>query len=290
VARSDKIEFGCLEADKLGKTMASVLLVEDQPINRAEKANLLRQMSSGPVIAVEDSDAAIRAVRALPCFDLVVTDINLPGPHETGDNRDGISFARWLRESEYPALLTGYSAVFSEGDIPERDLKLFSDFLDRTEPARVILKKFEEWIEKSKGYRKAAWQDREGRRLPSKQSAPPVDFSAGVLSLDVIDFAEEKTIKELLKEGFEVQLAYPSTDKSYGRPFFVWCRETDDEAFVEVFGQPYLYSSADSLDKAKEDLLVLMRSYLDDLKNLSADQMSKTISQLRKFLCEVFSG
>lgn len=269
--------------------MASVLLVEDQEVNRTVKANLLRQMASGPVIAVEGSDAAIRAVRALPCFDLVVTDINLPGPHETTDNRDGISFARWLRETEYPALLTGYSAVFSEGDIPDRDMKLFSDFLDRTEPAKVILTKFEEWIEKSRGYRKAAWQDREGRRLTSNEPAP-VDFSAGVLSLDVIDFAEEKTIKELLKEGFEVQLAYPSTDKSYGRPFFVWCRETPEEAFVEVFGQPYLYSSADSLDKAKEDLLVLMREHFNDLKNLDADQMSKNISQLRKFLCEVFNG
>ena len=270
--------------------MSSVLLVEDQEANRIAKTKLLRDMTGGPVIAVEDSDAAIRAVRALPCFDLVVTDINLPGPKETIDNRDGISLARWLRESEYPALLTGYSAVFSEGDIPERDRNLFFDFLGRTEPSHIILNKFEDWIEKSKGYRQAAWQERERRRLPSKRSEPPVDFSAGVISLDVIDLYEEKTIKEFLDEGFEVQLAYPSTDKSYGRPFFVWCRETPDEAFVEVFGQPYLYFSADSLDNAKAKLLQLMRGYLDDLKNTPNEKLSKNILQLRKFLYEVFNG
>jgi len=268
--------------------MTAVLLVEDVARNRNVKVQLLRQMAGrGPVIAVENSDAAIRAVRALPCFDLIVTDINLPRGGNATDNRDGISFARWLRESDYPALLTGYSAIFSEGEISKRDRKLFYDFLGRTETPKVILERFGNWIQASTDFRKRAWEDGQRPKVEASKSGQ-IDFAAGVVSLDVIDLNDEGAIKELLNDGFEVQLAYPSSEKSYGRAFFVWCREADTESFVEVFGQPYLYASADSLDKAKEELLVLMRSYHGDLKDQTPEKMSKSVAQLRKFLCEVF--
>jgi CheY-like chemotaxis protein len=269
--------------------MPAILLVEDVESNRNIKVDILREMAGrGPVIAVEDSDAAIRAVRALPCFDLIVTDINLPRDKSNLENRDGVSFARWLRESEYPALLTGYSAVFSEGEIPGRDRKLFADFLGRTEGADRILEKFGEWIAKSQNFRKAAWEALQANRRGAESKA--VDFSAGVLSLDVIDPTDEQTIKELLREGFEMRLAYPSTDKSYGRAFFVWSRDSDDEATVEVFGQPHLYSGGTTVEEAEESLRVLMRSYFDDLKDMPSERMSRPLTQLRKFLCEVFNG
>jgi CheY-like chemotaxis protein len=270
--------------------MTAVLLVEDVESNRIAKARLLKEMAGrGPVIAVENSDAAIRAVRALPCFDLIVADVNLPRHGEDVDNRDGISFARWLRESEYPALLTGYSSIFSEGEIPHRDRELFFDFLGRAEPASMILEKFRQWIEKSTDFRKRAWET--GRRpRPESSKSGQVDFTAGTVSLDVVDLEDEAAIKDFLKEGFEVQLAYPSSDKSYGRAFFVWCRETPEEAFVEVFGQPYLYSPGATIDKAKEDLLVLMRNYHNDLKDVPPEGMSKSVARMRRFLCEVFNG
>jgi CheY-like chemotaxis protein len=270
--------------------MTAVLLVEDVAANRAEKAGLLRDMAGrGPVIAVENSDAAIRAVRALPCFDLIVADINLPRHGEGTDNRDGVSFARWLRESDYPALLTGYSAIFSEGEIPKRDRDLFFDFLGRTEHSSLILEKLENWIATSADFRKRAWE--QGRRpKPESSKSGQVDFTAGVVSLDVIDMKDEGAIKELLNEGFEVQLAYPSRDKSYGRAFFVWCREAPTESFVEVFGQPYLYEVGSTLDEAKEKLLVLMKGYHENLKDSRPEEMSKSVAQLRRFLCEVFNG
>jgi CheY-like chemotaxis protein/predicted RNase H-like HicB family nuclease len=273
--------------------LSAVLLVEDDPDNRRIKADLLRGLAGkGPVVAVEGADEAIRAVRALPGFDLIVADISLPRPgsHDTRDNRDGLSLARWLDRTAYPALLTGYSAVFAEGDIDEGDRALFHAFLGRGESAGQIMEAFEQWLADSVGHRKKLRSD--PKALGRTTGAPrPISFAEGVVSVDVVDLVKERAIRELLDEGFKVQLAYPMGNHSRGRPFFVWFRETaDDGAFVEVFGQPYLYAHGRTGDEAETALSVLMAKFLEDLAGEDDDKLGQPMIDLRNFLSEVFGG
>ncbi len=271
--------------------MSSVLLIEDNAANRQSKAELLKHMAGrGPVVAVEGSDEAIRAVRALPRFDLIVADINLPRPgdRQRDENKDGISFARWLRRTGYPALLTGYSAHFEETQLPAQDLGLFHGFMGRGESPAEIRKIFKGWLEQAT----VARDELRGKPLQrsSDAGAPGHDvaFSEGVYSVDVIDLADERAINDLLKEGFTVKLARPKGIHKAGRPFFVWYRLDDSGAFVEVFGQPFLYGEAGTLTEAEDRLGVLMTGMLSDLRDVDPVTLGPALQNLRKFLKEVF--
>jgi CheY-like chemotaxis protein len=260
--------------------MPAVLLVEDDETNRRLKASVLKELAGrGPVVAVESSDEAIRAVRALPGFDLIVTDINLPRPGDRSDtNRDGISFARWLRRSDYPTLLTGYSSVFSEGEISKEDRELFHSFLGRGEGADEIIAQFASWLSDSTDFRK-----RRAGAVPS--------FAEGLVSVDVIDLKEERAIRELLDDDFKVKLGRLTGAHKHARQFFVWFRDDPDEgAFVEVFGQPYLYASGATLDDAEAQLGVLMSEYMEDIGKAADDTLGRSMIDLRNFLREVFGA
>lgn len=271
--------------------MSAVLLVEDDPDNRRIKANVLRRLAGrGPVVAVEGADEAIRAVRALPGFDLIVADISLPRPgsHDTRDNRDGLSLARWLDRTAYPALLTGYSAVFAEGDIDDDDRSLFHGFLGRGESADQIVEAFERWLADSVGVREKLRSDPKALR-GGPASPRQTSFAEGVVSVDVVDLEKESVARDLINDGFKVRLAYPMGNHSRGRPFFVWYRETaDDGAFVEVFGQPYLYADGQNLEKAEAKLGVLMAKFLEDLAGEDEATLGQPMIDLRNFLSEVF--
>lgn len=271
--------------------MPAVLLVEDNAYNRRAKASLLQQLAGrGPVVAVESSDEAIRAVRALPGFDLIVADISLPRPgeHPETENRDGISFARWLKRSGYPALLKGYSAVFSEGDINKEDRDLFDSFMGRNEGANEIIERFTQWMEQSADFRKRL-RDSRGPAVGERSS--PVNFAEGLVSVDVIDLEEERTIRELLAADFKVQLGRLTGEYKHARPFFVWYRSDPNEgAFVEVFGQPYLYSPGATLDEAQAGLGVLMAELLKDLRDVPDYELGPSMINLRNFLLEVFGA
>jgi CheY-like chemotaxis protein len=267
------------------------LLIEDNAANRQSKVELLKLIAGrGPVVAVEGSDEAIRAIRALPRFDLIVADINLPRPGDrhAEENKDGISFARWLRRTGYPAVLAGYSAHFEEAQLPAADRSLFTGgFLFRGEVAREIRRSFREWMEKADAVR----EELRARPLPRNSEVFPheneVNFSEGVYSLDVIDLADERAIKELLDDGFTVKLALPKGSQA-ARPFFVWYRQDDTGAFVEVFGQPFLYAEAPTLAEAEEQISVLMTGMLADLRDEDPDTLGPAVLNLRKFLKEVF--
>lgn len=274
--------------------MSAVLLIEDNEDNRRSKMKVLKLMAGrGPVIAVEGSDEAIRAVRALPRFDLIVADINLPHPGDRHgeDNRDGISFARWLHRTGYPALLTGYSAHFGEDQVSRADRDLFHDFLGRGAGPTAIGKAFGDWLEEADKVRENLRRTPRAKVSRSGSSEEErISFGEGVISVDVIDLTDERAIRELLDEGFAVKLARPTGGHKHGRPFFVWFRELDNEgAFVEVFGQPFLYAEAPSLEQAEAQLGVLMTEIFEDLRHEDELKLGRPMIDLRNFLQEVFS-
>lgn len=76
-----------------GRTAAElrVLVVEDEPLQRWMLGEHLRQLGVGYVSEAEDGDAALRCFQET-AFDLVLTDLNMPG-------MDGIGFLRQLSGS-----------------------------------------------------------------------------------------------------------------------------------------------------------------------------------------------
>lgn len=69
---------------------ALVLVVEDEPLVRADLAEVLRQAGLG-VIEATSGDEALTFLRTKADIGLVITDIRMPG------QTDGLELARWIR-------------------------------------------------------------------------------------------------------------------------------------------------------------------------------------------------
>lgn len=148
------------------------------------------------------------------------------------------------------------------------------------------------WIKYAEGYRERSRLEL-ARNLGAR-SVSPIErphFSAGVQSFELVDISEHRVIRELMKEGFSVKLAFPDKISEGIRPFFVWYKDNvDGKCFVEVFGCPRLYATGSDLGKAEENLMELMRGYFDDLNSHPDDKLGDDIRNMVKFLREIFHG
>lgn len=72
--------------------MATVLLVEDEPIIRMGIADYIRSQGYA-VVEAGTGDRAIQIIQSGELIDLIVTDVQMPGKH------DGIALALWARKS-----------------------------------------------------------------------------------------------------------------------------------------------------------------------------------------------
>jgi CheY-like chemotaxis protein len=267
--------------------VVAVLLVEDNPENRKEKLNLLREMNSGgPVVGVASSDDAIRALRTLPGFDLIIADISLPANSESdpSQNRDGIALIKWVRKVGYPALPVGYSGLFKEGELSKDDLSAFSDFVGRGAPPDEILTKLRRWLDDAANFR---LRGRGAAVSRDTQVSPRHEFSEGVIPDTIIDLQEERSVKELIDDGFVVRV-FSYRGEGDVKPFFVWVKEGTRDVFLEVFGQPRLYVSDIDLPTAQRSLLSLMRGYYRDLGSEEPDRLSHDLQKMVDFLRSIF--
>jgi CheY-like chemotaxis protein len=85
---------------------ARVLVVEDDPENRDMLCALLAQMGYGPV-PVEDGDGALRVLATAEAFDVIITDVVMPGM----SGIDFMSRARAARPGVPIVLITGDADV-----------------------------------------------------------------------------------------------------------------------------------------------------------------------------------
>lgn len=77
--------------DKLDRAELRVLVVEDEPLQRWMLGEQLRQLGVARVSEAADGDEALRLFQT-ECFELVLTDLNMPG-------MDGVGFLRLLAGS-----------------------------------------------------------------------------------------------------------------------------------------------------------------------------------------------
>lgn len=91
-----------------------VLLVEDNPDIGQLRADLFEQLGCH-VRTVRSLDEAVAALPDISAVDIVITDINLGS-----DPRDqsGLAFARLAREARPDLPIIGYTAAFSESELP----------------------------------------------------------------------------------------------------------------------------------------------------------------------------
>jgi len=109
-----------------------VLLAEDEALVRFAMAEELREIG-WEVIEMGTADAAIAAIDAGLRFDLLITDINMPG------GTDGIDLARIARDA-IPGLRIAIMSGRPQGDIRQYcDLYLEKPFGDVSERFRELL-------------------------------------------------------------------------------------------------------------------------------------------------------
>lgn len=269
----------------------SVLLVEDNERNLAAKRGYLETFDCGPIVGVRDPDSAIHAVRTLPHFDLIVADIDLSEGSTSPDehNKGGVAVAKWLRETNYPAFIAGYSSYFEGDEISEKERSNFDDMVDRSVAGPELDAKLEGWISNASG------ADRTSSlrsllfeayaKTPQDKSTQPVP----VVSLDtLIDYCEED-LAEFRAAGYRLKILLPDVDQEIKKAIPVWTLSENNIFHIEVVGQPYLFSEGLTEDEARASLSELMVGYYEDLKGKDPNSdMGSYVKMMFKFLDTLF--
>lgn len=269
----------------------SVLLVEDNEKNMRAKKVYLETFECGPIVGVRDPDSAIHAIRTLPHFDLVVADIDLseasaaPGDH----NKGGVAVAKWLRETNYPAFIAGYSSYFADDDISEAERSIFDDMVDRSVGGDDLNYKFERWISEAKESDRTSSLKSLLFEAYAQTDQRKVSTPVPVVSLDtLIDYCEDD-LADFRSAGYQLRILLPDVDDEIKKAIPVWILFEDGRYYIEVVGQPYLFSEGSTENEARAALSDLMLGYYNDLKGKDPnDEMGSYIKMMFKFLNTLF--
>ena len=274
----------------------SVLVVEDKELNLKARKECLATFDCGPILGVQDPDAAIRAVRSLPHFDLVVTDIDLSEASRKRDqhNKGGVAVAKWLKETKYPAFVAGYSSYFEDNEISQNERSVFDDIVDRSVGSDALNKKIEAWIERAsktdrtsilrnllleaytlEAYTKTTHQSR-SKRVP-------------IVSLEtLVDYAAEE-VSEIRSSGYSLSLLLPDVDDEIRRAIPIWIKRESGAHYIEVVGQAYLFAEGANEHEAKNALKALIVGYYEDLIDKDPnEEMGPYVKMLFSFLDSLF--
>lgn len=91
-----------------------MLLVEDNAEIAALRAEVFENFGCEVSIAGNAEDAIVE-LSSYAQFDVVMTDINLG---EDPRDQSGLDLARWVRDSDPDLPIVGYTAVFTESELP----------------------------------------------------------------------------------------------------------------------------------------------------------------------------
>ncbi|PWW01978.1 CheY-like chemotaxis protein [Hoeflea marina] len=269
----------------------SVLLIEDNEKNLAAKKGYLETFGCGPILGVRDPDAAIHAARSLPHFDLVIADIDLSESSKRREehNKGGVAVARWLRETNYPAFVAGYSSFFEGDEISESERSTFDDMVDRSVGREEQEAKFEDWIERAKRsdrtstLRALLFEAYEGASREKK------DYHVPVVSLDTLVDYDAEQLAEFRDSGFKLSLMLPTVDDEIRKAIPVWIKRAKNSCYIEVVGQPYLFADGTDELQAREALKSLIAGYYDDLRGRDPEkEMGSYVKFLFRFLDSLY--
>lgn len=269
----------------------SVLLVEDNENNLKAKKGYLKTFDCDTIVGVRDPDSAIHAIRSLPHFDLIVADIDLSEASKKQEehNKGGVAIARWLKETNYPAFVTGYSSYFEGDDISDAERAVFDDIVDRSVGGEALNLKFKSWIDT------ASQKDRTStlRALlfeAYEQAASKVkDRHIPVVSLDTLVDYEAAELTEIRNSGYKLSLILPNVDDEIRKAIPIWIKREKGFCYIEVVGQPYLFADGSSETLAQESLNSLILGYYEDLKDRNPDdEMGSYVKIMFHFLDSLF--
>ncbi len=281
--------------------MTLVLIVEDKKEKRELRSSWLKDLGC-KVVSAESTDEAVRRMRYCPNFDLVITDINFKRHDdqsaEAESDTSGIALGQWIADEGYPTVSAGYSGHFNEGTAADREAKrVFKNYAEKGRTtATELMALMKSWIsmadaEKAKRLEEIKLRVVGLADLPSGKPVSP-DFNRVLtLKLSVEDGGNDTEKNETLTSaGYTLEILEPisQNNRKIGLPFLAWVNTQDREPSVEVFQQPLLYSSGNSLEEALEMLSDLMSSYFFDLKD--DENLGPGLNNLRYFLTEIFEG
>lgn len=263
-----------------GASEPVVLIVEDLADQRMDKAREMVERGCVP-ITVEGTDAAARELTASPGIDLVLTDIHLV-PRRSGD-KSGVELARFVRTDHPDIPIVGYSAYFSEKELPDEDLELFDYAYGKGQSTvseiKVIMDTCGELAFKSRQQRKS--------RAEELLADQPEDQSELVLEIvRSASLAEVEGVEQVLhRAGFQLKLVtIPAAGNP--KPLIVWVREQGGCVDVEVYGHAGLYVTGESEEEAFEHLIDLIQLYWEELENRN-EELSGPARKLYDFLAEL---
>ncbi|MGH1428741.1 MAG: hypothetical protein ACRBEE_12430 [Arenicella sp.] len=273
--------------------MINVLVVEDNLENLNSRVEYFKSQDNN-VLGVTDSDSAIGAIRSLPNFDLVITDIDLKDKAESQSslNKNGVQLAKWIKSHNFPCYLVGYSAQFGDGQLSDEELTFFDDFEDRSSGAEAIENKLLYWTREAKNIDSKAHYDKQVKHLVEERNiATKEEVKSALELLELSDMftSGENIIGEYLKSNFELRIFLPEYKSVIRRPFPAWVGFEDESYFIEVVGQPYLYADGATEEDAEIKLKELMFEFYEDLSEVQNQGLSPVLVNLKQCLCALYN-
>jgi CheY-like chemotaxis protein len=273
----------------LNKARPLVLIVEDKAPSLRTRLDLFENFGCTALGATSMKDA-IRELTATPMVDLVVTDIHMPDEPGRANDKSGIEFARYVRQTWNDLPIAGYSAHFTEDELTADELQVFDmSFPKGRQRAKDIEKQVEACVslaQEHRARRAADYDDTLERLRRDYEVRIPVTEILRQLQPDAS--ASANVEGPLQKAGYRLRLI--SADGASGRreAFAVWLLRTKAGWEAEIYGYPELYSFGATEQTATESLIELMALFHQEL---ASDEPSlPQVERLALFLNRIFAN
>ncbi len=270
-----------------------MLLVEDREETLDQKRSLFEEIGCG-VIAVSNSDDAIKQIWSSPLIGAVYTDIDLD-PEQDFDI-SGVNLMQYLRKTRPGLPVIGYSGRFASGELDGRITDQFDAWYPR---GALTAEQMENALLDVQQRALQYTQERRAEadaRLRTLQEKYSIDRSLLDEYLGLLPNRRYEVEQVLAASGYEALVVHGGADaesrlidirgaRRYGTlnvPIVLWVRFGDDEVEVEVLGFPQLYAAAETEDLALAQVIDLMLLYALDLEG--DDPVGGVAAELRQFL------
>jgi CheY-like chemotaxis protein len=270
----------------------SILLVEDNEANLRARKKLLESFEDcSVVVGARDPDTAIHMLRSLPRFDLVVADIDLSqaSKQRASHNKGGIAIARWLKDTRYPAFIAGYSSFFSGDELSQSERLAFDDIVDRAVLGKELDRKLATWISNAGNNSNSSNLRALLFEAYADSTSKKIERQVTVVSLDTLIDYEGDEVQDIRKNGFGLSLMLPDVDDQIRKAIPIWIKRELGAVYIEVVGQPYLFSEGGDENTAKEALRDLIMGYYNDLRDKDQErEMGSFVRLMFRFLEALF--
>jgi CheY-like chemotaxis protein len=210
-------------------------------------------------VGVRSHDDALRELRACPGIDLVVTDIHLT---KQPNDKSGVALARFVKTTYHDLPVAGYSAVFADDDLSQRDEEPFDYIWPK---GKMGPDQIDEMVDRC---RESAIK----HRLQRAETA--FELHSLLRRRHEVAHPEVALLRELMLRGGEAAPVEAALRRAgyrlrlvdanvagLAKPTVVWLLSVDGGVEAEVYGQPALYALGTDDAAAIADVVELMHLY-----------------------------